>query len=81
MSAPIKYTIICNDFGDEDPTLIDHLYQLTYKQTHMYFNWAGAVKVFTYIILYNIILRTDMIYYGKVRSGIRIINTNLISEL
>ena len=39
--SPTNYNIIYDNMG----LSADHLQWLTYKLTHMYYNWAGTVRV------------------------------------
>lgn len=39
--TPTNYSVIYDNTG----LSADHIHRLTYKLTHMYFNWSGAVRV------------------------------------
>lgn len=44
MTSPTKYSVLWSDIGYSQD-IMDQLYLLTYKLTHMYYNWSGAIKV------------------------------------
>lgn len=51
--TPTHYNVVYDESGLKP----DHLQRLTYKLTHMYYNWPGTIRVPSVLLVWSIMVQ------------------------